>query len=435
MPLLLGIDVGGTFLKGSVLDTDSKTTGLVVRSKGPDLKFSADGEVTLDPVALLEAVTRLIRDLISDGRIYSGILVTGQMHGFVMVDDDGLARTDVVTWRDGLRVRGGVTESSAMLRQRLSHQTLVEVGNELREGIPLAGIFTRLSLGSRFEGLTPHSLISFITHGLCNEYGDTVMHNSDAAAHGFLNLYTNDWHHLLLEECGINGLRLPRVTTSLEKVGKCLNTGLPVYVGVGDHQAALYGVGLKEGELSLNIATGSQVSVISKEISLTGQTRPYFADKFLSTVTHIPAGRSLNVLLRLVGELTNKADDELWEEIGLACEVQAPTELRMALSFFTNAQGSEGYIKNIRDNEFNVGSLFNSAVLAMAENYDHFARILFNGSIPQNIVLSGGLVSRFQPLHREIFDKFRASKIREVPSEDSSIAGLLRLANTEWLSM
>ncbi len=430
MPLFLGIDVGGTFLKGSVLDTGSETTGRVIRSGGPELTFSEDGGATLDPAALIKAVRSLITDLIEDQRIYEGILITGQMHGFVMTDDEGHPKTEVVTWRDDLRRNGDVADSSAFLSQRINHQFLVEVGSELRAGIPLAGISTRLSLGSQFEGLTPHSLISFVAHCLCNKFTDPVMHNSDAAAHGFLDLHTNSWHHSLLEECGISGLHLPRVTDKLEQVGKCKNTGLPVYVGVGDHQAALYGVGLEVGELSLNIATGSQVSVISANISTNGQTRPYFDDKFLSTVTHIPAGRSLNVLMRLVGELTNKSEDELWEEIGAACEKQAPTELRTALSFFPNAQGSEGYIKNIRENDFNVGSLFNAAVLAMAENYDGFSRVVSGGSIPDKIVLSGGLVSRFRPLHNAIIDKFGASKIREVPSEDSSILGLLRLAKS-----
>ena len=430
MPFFIGIDVGGTFLKGSILDTGSETTGRVIRSSGPELIFSEDGGATLDPAALIEAVKSLVDDLFGDRRVYEGILITGQMHGFVMVDDGGRPRTDVVTWRDDLRRNHEATDSSTVLSQRLNHQFLIEVGNELRAGLPLAGIFTRLSLGSQFDGLTPHSLISFVAHCLCDKFNDPLMHNTDAAAHGFLNLNTNSWHHSLLEECGIGGLHLPRVTDKLEQVGKCKKTGLPVYVGVGDHQAALYGVGLEVGELSLNIATGSQVSVISQKISTNSQTRPYFDDKFLSTVTHIPAGRSLNVLMRLVGELTDKSEDELWKEIGVACEKQAPTELRTALSFFPNAQGSEGYIKNIRENEFNVGSLFNAAVMAMAENYDRFSRVVSGGSIPEKIVLSGGLVSRFKPLHNAIIAKFGSSKIREVPSEDSSILGLLRLAKS-----
>ncbi len=430
MPLFVGIDVGGTFLKGSILDTESETTGPVIRSSGPELVFSEDGSATLDPRALIEAVRSLVTDLVGSQRICEGILVTGQMHGFVMTDEDGYPKTDVVTWRDNFRTTGEETDSSAFLRKSTSHQFLVDVGSELRAGVPLAGIFARLSFGSQFEGLTPHSLISFVTHSLCDNFTDSVMHNSDAAAHGFLNLETNSWHHELLDECGISGLHLPRVTKNLEEVGKCKTTGLPVYVGIGDHQAALYGVELAVGELSLNIATGSQVSVISQKISSNSQTRPYFDEKFLTTITHIPAGRSLNVLMGLVGELTDKSEDDLWKEIGLACEKQAPTELRMALSFFPNAQGSEGYIENIRENEFNVGSLFNAAVMAMAENYDRFSRVVTGGSIPKNIVLSGGLVSRFKPLHNAIIDKFGASKIREVPSEDSSILGLLRLAKS-----
>ena len=57
-------------------------------------------------------------------------------------------------------------------------------------------------------------------------------------------------------------------------------------------------------ELSLNISTGSQVSLLT-ETPLPGnyQTRPYFAGRFLNTITHLPAGRSLNALVELLGEL------------------------------------------------------------------------------------------------------------------------------------
>ena len=156
MPFFIGIDVGGTFLKGSILDTGSETTGRVIRSSGPELIFSEDGGATLDPAALIEAVKSLVDDLFGDRRVYEGILITGQMHGFVMVDDGGRPRTDVVTWRDDLRRNHEATDSSTVLSQRLNHQFLIEVGNELRAGLPLAGIFTRLSLGSQFDGLTPH---------------------------------------------------------------------------------------------------------------------------------------------------------------------------------------------------------------------------------------------------------------------------------------
>jgi xylulokinase len=428
MSLYLGIDVGGSFLKGAVLDTGSETVGPITRWTGPDLKFSTNGGATIEPVELIDAVKRLISSLIDEEKNYEGILITGQMHGFIMVDKEGRPQTEVVTWRDSLRESAGSPESSQILRELLGEKLLSEVGSELREGIPLAGIFTRLRIGSRFENATPHSLISFIAHGLCESFREPVMHNSDAAAHGFLNIETNAWHYSLLEECGITSLRLPGVTTNMDRVGVCRNTQLPVFVAVGDHQAALYGVGLKEGELSLNIATGSQVSIISKTPSTTCQSRPFFGNRYLATVTHIPAGRSLNVLLGLVGELTNKSDDELWAEVCSACEKQPQTDLKMSLGFFSDAQGSEGSIKHIRENEFNVGALFNSAAFAMADNYDYFARVVSQGLIPEKVVLSGGLVSRFKPLRTAIMAKFGRSIIREVPTEDSSISGLHLLA-------
>ena len=430
MPIYLGIDVGGFFLKGAELNTDCETVGPIIRLTGPKLKFSSNGGVTLDPTELTRAVKQLVNGLFDERKTYEGILITGQMHGFIMVNNEGHPQTEVVTWRDTLREDLSTRESSLIIRERLDEKSLFEVGNELRGGIPLAGIFTRIKLGYRFEGLTPHSLISFIAHGLCESFCDPIMHNSDAAAHGFLNLQTNAWHHSLLDECGITSLNLPRVTANMDQVGICRSTKLPVFVAVGDHQSALYGVRLNEGELSLNVATGSQVSVISNEISTTCQSRPFFGNRFLSTFTHIPAGRSLNVLLGLIGELTNKSDDELWNEVCLACEKQPPTDLKTSLSFFPNAQGSEGSIKNIRENEFNVGALFNSAASAMADQYDLFARAITEGVIPRRVVLSGGLVSRFKPLRTAIIEKFGKSTIREVSTEDCSILGLHILAKS-----
>ena len=64
MSLYLGIDVGGSFLKGAVLDTGSETVGPITRWTGPDLKFSTNGGVTIEPVELIDAVKRLIISLI-----------------------------------------------------------------------------------------------------------------------------------------------------------------------------------------------------------------------------------------------------------------------------------------------------------------------------------------------------------------------------------
>ncbi len=65
---------------------------------------------------------------------------------------------------------------------------------------------------------------------------------------------------------------------------------------IGDHQAALLGAGLQPRDLSINIGTGGQVSVLAQEsdpVPLGVKKRKYFGDQCLHTVTHLLAGRHL----------------------------------------------------------------------------------------------------------------------------------------------
>ena len=68
--------------------------------------------------------------------------------------------------------------------------------------------------------------------------------------------------------------------------------------------AAILGALLQRDELSLNISTGSQVSLLKPKVEFGNfQTRPFFDGRFSITITHIPAGRALNALVKLLSEL------------------------------------------------------------------------------------------------------------------------------------
>jgi len=118
------------------------------------------------------------------------------MAGFVLTSRSGDHVTGVVTWRDALSagVSGQAVESSHEVRRLIPAELLVDTGSELRDGIPLASIFARVTRGLDCKNLIPHSLISFVAHALVGSRSEPVMHVTDAAAHGFLNLRTLDWH-------------------------------------------------------------------------------------------------------------------------------------------------------------------------------------------------------------------------------------------------
>ena len=148
---------------------------------------------------------------------------------------------------------------------------------------------------------------------------------------GGWDLAAGDWDRELFGALGLGDVALAGVRDHRAVVGEY--RGLPVHVAVGDQQASLLGVFLEEGELSLNVATGSQVSRIAPPGEQgAGQRRPFFG-RTLRTVTHIPAGRSLNVLVALVTELGGEEDP--WPEIERRAAAAGDTGLEVDLSFFS----------------------------------------------------------------------------------------------------
>ena len=293
MSCVLLLDIGGTFLKGAAISTVDWSEVCTLRRVGPSLRLTEEGEATLDPSELETAVRLLAHDLLQTcGGEPQGIFITGQMHGVVLVTEEGHPVTQIITWRDSLpcRWRGHNVPASQAIREIVDDRQISMWGNELREGLPIATLFARASRGQAIHGLLPHSLISYCAAALTGHRSTPRMHVTDAAAHGFLNIHKACWELGALSDFEFNELRLPEIVRGIEPVGWSDEFNCEVYVAVGDQQSALLGMALEEGELSLNIATGSQVSALTSNPTSEAQLRPYFDRHFLSTITHIPAG-------------------------------------------------------------------------------------------------------------------------------------------------
>jgi sugar (pentulose or hexulose) kinase len=276
-------------------------------------------------------------------------------------------------------------------------------------------------------GLLPVSLPDFVWAQLCGVEPTTEATN--AAAHGLFNLASGDWHHDLIANLGLSDLRWPRVLPFGEVVGTAEIDGrrLRCFTPIGDQQCALVGAELGPRELSLNISTGSQVSVLSD--NPTGgdfQVRPYLDGRWLRTIVQVPAGRSLAVLVRLLTEIGGTADP--WDYIAAVTERVDSTDLDVDLAFFSNAFGKQGMIGNINENNLTVGNLFVAAFRWMAENYERCATRLSPDRAWDRIVFSGGLAQRFGQLRREVLSKLKNPAWRVCAAEEETLRGLLILA-------
>ncbi|MDA0814636.1 MAG: FGGY-family carbohydrate kinase, partial [Verrucomicrobia bacterium] len=212
---------------------------------------------------------------------------------------------------------------------------------------------------------------------------------------------------------------------------------------VGDHQCALLGSLLREGELSVNISTGSQVSVLSRDFQAgtDHQVRPFFDGQFLHTATHIPAGRALNVLMKLLTELAERVGSPLsdpWNLVQHAVDEIPDTDLAIDLSFFNSGRHSrQGSLTNIREDNLTVGHVFRAAFASMASDYQRHAAGLPSiidekgGAKPSKqwdrLVFSGGIAHKVPALRQMIENAFGIPS-RLSPTQDDTLNGLLILA-------
>lgn len=433
---LIAIDIGTSFIKGAVVDLEGLRLLHVQRVPFPALIHGLPPLYReFDPEEILKAVVRLLEGLLPHAGNCEGLVMCSQMHNIILTTGRGEPRSNLISWQDQRVLMphpSGKGTYFDALAQRISPAEQRLLGNELRTGQPIGLLFWLAEQGQLPGGdAIPASLPDFILANLCGE--PPVTEITHAMSHGALNLETMDWHHAVLSQLGLAGLRWPAIQPHGAVVGQFTvgKLKIPCYTPVGDYQCALVGALLRYGELSLNISTGSQVSLLKNRAEFGDfQTRLFFDGRFLINITHIPAGRSLNLLVRLLSELAESQQIELsdpWHYIARAAAAVQNTDLRVNLAFFNSSCGDHGSITDIREEELTVGHLFRGAFQNMAENYYASALRLSPVDEWRNLVFSGGLAQKIPVLRELICAKFQAD-YRMCATTEDTLLGLLALA-------
>lgn len=435
----VGIDIGTTFIKGAILNADSLSIQHICRVPFPNpIPDLPPLYKEYNPQSVLSVIQKLLADLIPLADPCEGILLCSQMHGLVLTTQKGEPESTLTTWQDQRVLEphpSGQGTYFSVLQGRLGPDAIRQLGNELRPGQPL-GILFWLAEQNQLPGrdILPVSLPDFILSNLCSAIPATEV--THAASHGAFNFETMNWHREIFTELGLHALTWPRIHKQGDIVGE-LKFGtdiIPCFTPVGDYQCALAGALLAQDELSINISTGSQVSLLqpqSEKAAAFGnyQTRPFFDGRYLSTITHIPAGRSLNALVKLLSELAESQDHSLanpWPFIACQAAEVGRTTLHIDLAFFDSACGDHGAITNIKEAELTVGHLFHAAFENMAVNYYNCASTISPEQLWQRIVLSGGL-AQVEILRDLISQKF-LRPYRICPTQEDTLLGLLAMA-------
>jgi len=432
---LIGIDLGTSFIKGAVLDLDTHSIDHVHRIPFPDpIPGLPPFHREYDPKQILASVHKLLDDLTPYAENVEGLVMCSQMHGLIWTTERGEPRSNLTTWTDqrGLMPHpSGKVTYFDVLKARITPAELAELGNELYVMRPISVMFWLAEQGRLPDpDVLPASLPDFVVSNLCGSI--PVTEAIHAMSHGALNVQALEWHHGVIDKLRLDRVRWPEIKPHGAVVGymKLGSRTIPCYTPVGDFQCALTGALLREGELSLNISTGSQVSLLKPQfVSGDFHTRPFFDGRYLITVVHIPAGRALNALVKLFSELAEGQGVEVpdpWAYIGRTAAAVDSPDLRANVAFFDSACGDRGAITNMREDEMTIGHVFHAAFENMADNYQACALRLSPERTWNKLVFSGGLAQKIDVLRQLICDRFQ-SPYRMCPTTEDTMLGLIAL--------
>jgi sugar (pentulose or hexulose) kinase len=432
----IGIDLGSSFVKGAVLDLEALELRHLERRHFPEPIPGLNPAFREFNPAEIVAVTRALLDrLLEHASDAAGLVLCSQLHGMVLTTEDGQAVSNAINWQDQRALQpfpGGPGSYFDEVNCRLTPEERRQLGNEPRPGVPLCYLFW-LARNNLLPGdaSVVASLPNFVVASLCGARPTSDVTN--AFAHGALNVETLGWHRPVIEKLGLDRIVWPEIVPQGAVVGtyRAASPALSVFAPVGDYQCSQVGAFLEEGELSVNISTGSAVIQLARGCEFGDfQTRPWFDGRFLKTITHIPGGRALNALLRLLSELAEAQGAKLrnpWDYILAEAAKIASTDLRVDPAFYFSATGDRGAVTNVREDNLTVGHLFHAAFAGMADNYARCAARLSPGKVWTRLVFSGGVALKTALLRRLICDRLGHSH-RLAASEEDTLLGLLVLA-------
>jgi sugar (pentulose or hexulose) kinase len=434
--LALGLDVGSTSIKGAVLDLERGEVRGVAQTPFPaPLKGLPTGCFEVEPAAIVRAMEQIVARLLEAAPEAEALFCAGQMGGTLLVDEGGAALTNYLSWRDQrtLEAREAGGSYIESIRRRWTDEQFVELGSELLAGSTSSLLFWLAQNNQLQKGAMPATVADYVLGRLCN--APPAMHPTHAI--GLLDLRTKDWHHTALQALGLEQVRWPQLAGEREPIGSYHLGGrrIACHAAIGDQQCALRGVGLTRDEISLNVSTGSQVSRRTAQFEPGPyQSRRYFHGDYLNTITHLPAGRSLNVLLDLLTEFPRANGVTLpnpWECVAQQAAATNGGGLNVDLAFFTGPLGSSGRIDHVTTENLTIGNLFRAAFENMADNYLRCADRLGPDRAGLRLALSGGL-TRAVPILRELIQQRFNLPLRESAAQEETMLGLLDVARETY---
>ena len=444
----IAIDIGSTYIKSSLLDP--KTGEISCRNRAAvTQKISQENPLRFEVEmgGIMESVMAILSGYTSTRKDIAGILFSTQQHGFIY-SDPAVPGDRYISWQDA-RCLEPIDESGetvlSMLQKRISVEMMQPTGVYLKPALGACNLYAliRERGGKVTPGAKLYTLGSYIIEKLT---GNNVCHITNAAPVGLADIYGGCWYQKLIDELGFTGITFPKLATDLSVCGYYEVDGqrIAVYPDTGDVQTCIHGGGALEGDVAVNMATAGQVCMLHRTASIGRgdpryyEIRPHFDGLYCHTISRMPSGRNMEVLVELLADIGEKVFGQklsvadLWKRLG-SCGSNADTQgLTVDTSFYETPEHlADGKIEHINRANLTLDNLFGAAYADLGRAYAHYIGMM-EEAVEQKVkrmVFCGGAI-RNNPMIQHALERAVGLEGHLFGSGDEVHEGMMKLAQS-----
>jgi xylulokinase len=266
MKYALGIDVSTTATKALLVDEAGQVVAVAAHEYGYDTPRPLWSEQ--DPELWWQGTLHSVRGALEQAGAQAveiaAIGLTGQMHGLVLLDEDGKVLRPAILWNDQR-----TAAECEQIRQTVGRQRFLQItGNEALTGFTAPKILWVQKHEPQVFARAAHVLLpkDYVRYRLTGEYAMDV---ADGSGTVLMDLRQRTWSDEVLEALGIPRDWLPPLFEGSQVTGTLnsqssrelgLLAGIPVVAGGGDQAAQAVGVGaIEAGLVAVTLGTSGVV--------------------------------------------------------------------------------------------------------------------------------------------------------------------------------
>ena len=254
MVYYLGLDISTTSSKALLINEQGDIVGIV--SSAHSLQTPHPLWSEQDPLEWWQAASASIREVIQKAGVkaedIAAVGLTGQMHGLVILDENGSVLRPAILWNDQ-RTQAQCDE----IHQKIGKERFIQIsGNVALTGFTAPKILWVAENEPKVYARIRHVLLpkDYVRYRLTGEF---AMDKADGAGTVLFDIQKRTWSGELLAGLGIDPRWMPPTFEGPEFTGRItaaaaeitgLKPGTPVAAGGGDQAAQAVGVGVvKQG--------------------------------------------------------------------------------------------------------------------------------------------------------------------------------------------